>query len=333
MGVILEYCSNRVSEWLSMSENPPSPDFSGESRAAVREWQNGSLSFDEARRKIQALIHQAQKIGDAENQGNAHLTMSYLFSLRGRHEHALGWARNAERLFKQINDLSLLAGVYISQGEIYRSMGDYARANTMFEQAYEAAAQSDDIVNQLFAVGNRGHVALALKNYEKARELLQDALDRLEPFFEQEAWLSSPKAVYCEYQSALAGVFFQLKDYEAAWQNAAQAYEIAQSVNQEQGRVNISIGELIAGAPIPEAYAHFGNDFRPYFEAAINSFKANGADLELAQAATLFGDCLTAHKDSGAKGQYQFAISIFSSLGMYPQARMVTQKVSNLHID
>jgi tetratricopeptide (TPR) repeat protein len=314
-----------------MSENPQEPSFNDESRAAIREWQNGNLSFDEARRKLQALISQAQKEGNAENQGNAHLTMSYLFSLRGRHEHALGWARNAERLFKQINDISALAGVHIAQGEIYRNMGDYARANTMFEQAYEAAVESEDIVNQLFAVGNQGHVALAQKNYDKARDLLEDVLKRLAPFLEQETWLASPKAVHCEYQSALAEVYFQLKDYESAWKNAAQSYELAQDLSQEQGRVNLAIGQLIAGADVPEAYQAFGDDFRPYFEAAINTYKANGADLELAQAASLFGDCLLAHKDSAAKAQYQYAISVYSSLGMYPQARLVTQKVNNLN--
>jgi tetratricopeptide (TPR) repeat protein len=318
---------------VNMSENDSNPKFITESRAAIREWQNGRLSFDEARRKLQALIHQAQKEGDAINQGNAHLTMSYLFSLRGRHEHALGWARNAERLFKQVNDSSLLSGVYITQGEIYRSLGDYARANTMFEQAYEAASEAGNEANQLFAHGNRGHVALAQNRLELARDLLEETLEMLVPFFEMETWLASPKAVHCEYQSALAETYFRLNDYEAAWKNAAQAYEIAQDLENEQGKVNTSIGALIAGAPVPEAYARFGNDFRPYFEAALAIYKAVGADLELAQACTQFADCLAANNDSSAKAQYQYAISLYSSLGMYPQARQVTQKVSNLSND
>jgi tetratricopeptide (TPR) repeat protein len=318
-----------------MSQDQPTPDFAEESRSAVREWQKGTLSFDEARRKIQALIQQAQKENDAEKQGNAHLTMSYLFSLRGRHEHALGWARNAERLFKQLNDLSLLAGIYITQGEIYRSLGDYPRASTMFQQAYDAAVQADDSANQLFARGNRGHVALAQHRYEEARDLLEDTLRMIAPYFDTETWLASPKAVHCEYQASLAEAYFHLKDYEQAWKNAAQCYEIAQNLEQgiELGKVNTTIGELIAGAPVPLIYARFGNDFRPYFEAALAIYKAIGADLDLAQACTQYGDALVAQKDSAAKAQYQHAISLYSSLGMYPQARQVTQKVSNLNID
>jgi tetratricopeptide (TPR) repeat protein len=318
-----------------MSQDQPTSDFAEESRSAVREWQKGTLSFDEARRKIQALIQQAQKENDAEKQGNAHLTMSYLFSLRGRHEHALGWARNAERLFKQLNDLSLLAGIYITQGEIYRSLGDYPRASTMFQQAYDSAVQADDSANQLFSRGNRGHVALAQHRYEEARDLLEDTLRMIAPYFDTETWLASPKAVYCEYQASLAEAYFRLKDYEQAWRNAAQCYEIAQNLEQgiELGKVNTMIGELIAGAPTPEAYTRFGNDFHPYFEAALAIYKAIGAELDLAQACTQFGDALVAQKDSAAKAQYQHAISLYSSLGMYPQARQVTQKVSNLNID
>jgi tetratricopeptide (TPR) repeat protein len=319
-----------------MSQNQPKPEFDTEIRGAVRDWQNGSISFDDARRRIQALIQQAQKENNPENQGNAHLTMSYLFSLRGRHEHALGWAKNAERLFKQINNLSLLAGVYITQGEIYRSLKDYLQASKLFEQAYEAAVQGEDSVNQLFARGNEGHVALAQNRLDKARDLLEDALRMIAPFFEEEAWLASPKAVHCEYQSALAETYFRLKDYGAAWKNAAQCYEIAQGLEQgiELGKVNQTIAALIAGTEIPAEYARFGEDFRPYFEAALAIYKSIGADLDHAQACTHYGDCLAAaHEIVEAKAQYQYAISLYSSLGMYPQARQVTQKVNSLGSD
>jgi tetratricopeptide (TPR) repeat protein len=319
-----------------MSQNQAKPDFDTESRGAVRDWQTGAISFDDARRRIQALISQAQKENNPINQGNAHLIMSYLFSLRGRHEHALGWAKNAERLFKQVNNLSLLAGVYISQGEIYRSLKDYLQASKLYEQAYEAAVQADDSVNKIFARGNEGHVALAQNRLESARDFLEEALKMIAPFFNDEAWLASPKAVHCEYQSALAETYFRLKDYEAAWKNAAQCYEIAQSLEQgiELGKVNQTIGGLIAGAPMPTEYARFGQDFRPYFEAALAIFKSIGADFDHAQACAHFGDCLVlAHDTVAARGQYQYAISLYSSLGMYPQARQVTQKVNSLNTE
>lgn len=320
-----------------MSNNQQDTDFDTLSRMAVRDWKNGSLSFDEARRRIQALIQEAQKSGDKINQAHAHLTMSYLFSMRGRHEHALGWAKNAERLYKQVNDLSLLSGVYITQGEIHRSLGDYAQASKLFKEAYQAALEVDDKANQLFARGNEGHVALAQNHPDKARDLLQESLAMLAPYLEKDSWLASPKAVYCEYQAALAEAYFRLKNYEKAWENAAQAYQFAQELSEqgiEFGKVNETIGALISGAEIPASYARFGTDFRPYFEAAVASYKAVGFDLDHAQACVLYGDCLAAHGDkAAAKSQFQSAISLYSSLGMYPQARQATQKINHLNSD
>lgn len=319
-----------------MSLNQSHPDPSVLARMAVRDWQNGVISFEDARRRIQALIYQAQKEQDRQAQGNAHLTMSYLFSLHGRHEHALGWAKNAERLFKQINDLGLIAGVYITQGEIYRVLGDYLQANKLFEQAYEAAVQGNDEANQLFAKGNSGHVALAQRQYEKARDILEEVLTTLQPYLGKDTWLASPNAVYCEYQSALALAYLHLKDYEKAWENAASCSEKSQTLEQsiELAKVNQTLGELIAADSTPPAYSRFGTDFRTYFEAALAIYKSIGADLDYAQACSDFGDALVEHSDTHeAKAQYQLSISLYSSLGMYPQARQVTQKVSNLNIE
>lgn len=319
-----------------MSVEQPKPNAAVLARTAVRDWQNGLITFEDARRRIQALIYQAQKERDPEAQGNAHLTMSYLFSLHGRHEHALGWAKNAERLFKQLNDLSLISGIYITQGEIYRVLGDYTQASKLFEQAYDAAVQANEEANQLFAKGNSGHVALALRQYEKARDLLEAVLKTMQPYLGKDTWLASPDAVYCEYQSALVLAYMHLKDYDKAWENADSCSEKSQKLEQsiELAKVKQTLGELIAAAPVPPAYSRFGTDFRSYFEAALAIYKSIGADLDYAQACAVYGDALIANDDKAdAKSQYQLSISIYSSLGMYPQARQVTQKVNNLNLD
>lgn len=313
---------------MTTSEKEPTPEFEQACLGIIRQWRSGKKDESSSAHALMQLMRDAQAEGNKANQGRAYSALSFLYNNRGKFDKSLGYAKFAQRLFTELDNQSRLAGILISMGEIHRIKGDFNQASNMYEQGLVAAKKAGHQVNTMFATGNYGHVALAAGKYEKAHELLEETLDMLSIYLdpdnpEGKTWMVPPRAVLCEYQSALAETYFYLGEYDKSWEAIIGSYDIAMSLDRklEMALVYRIVGQLITAQP-HHNYAQFPHDAHYYFNNSYVLFEENNADGDAVFTRYIYAQRLI---DTGetekAKDYLEKTIKQFTKLGMMKLTR------------
>ncbi len=166
----------------------------------ARERDRARAEADKAR-QVQALVLRLFEGADPQQSGGAQLTARELLDR--------GWNNIERELGAQPQ---VRAELLDTVGEAYRQLGEYKRAQPLFEQALAIArahAQSDPL-RLARALRSRGRLHGDLGEFEQARALLGDALARYQ------AQLGTPHADVATTLSDLGFVLTREADYPAA---------------------------------------------------------------------------------------------------------------------
>jgi len=307
----------------------PTDEFNQQCIDIVENWRDNGVDETIVSTQLMNLIQNAQKQNHKANQARGYTALAHLYNNMGKYDKSIMFAKLAERFFKDVNNLKRLAGVYVSMGEIYRLKGDNSQAANMYEKALEIAKQRNNPVHIMFATGNYGHVALAAKNYTKARDLLEEALHLLIPYLANEEnihWLAPPSAVKCEYESALAEAYLYLDAYDNSWKAVEESYKLALNFGLpiEQAMILRTVGQLVLKQP-DHSYTQFDKDYHYYFDEAYKLFKENGAEGDAAITRLTFGRLMLENNETQkAKEYFEKAAKQFTRLGMFALAKQST---------
>lgn len=303
----------------------------------IAQWRNGEQDEAQSKKALMRLMYDAQSQNRKANQARAYGALSFLYNNTGHYQRAVSYAKLAQRIYQELGNDKRLCSMYISLGEIYRLMGNFSEASKMYEQALALTKRIGHDVNKMFTMGNYGHVALARQQYSQAKDLLEETLDMLAVYLqpdnpEGKTWMVPPKAVLCEYQSALAETYLHLGEYDKSWDAIHECYEIALELDRKLERAMIyrTIGQLKM-TPLHDPQHIFQEDAHQYFEQAITLFTANHADADAAYTQFMYGQELgkIGERDQ-AKHQLKDASNQFVRLGMMTMAHRAIEISSRL---
>jgi len=310
----------------------PTTNFNQACLDIINQWRSGELGESTSANQLTALIREAQSENHKANQARGYNALSFLYNNSGKYDKAIAYAKIAKNLFGQIGNVERMAGIYISLGEIYRLQANYRQASQMYEKALELSNNPEvDRVHNMFARGNYGHVALAAKEYEKARDLLEKTLDEFSPYLTPDhinTWLIPPRAVQCEYQSALAEAYVNLGEYDKSWNAVQESYRIACELERkiEKAIIYRTVGQLIMKQP-SYTYTDFSEHYTYYLDEAYKLFEQNGAEGDAALTNLIHGRLLTENNEfQQAKRYFEKAATQFTRLGMFALARQANNE-------
>ncbi len=132
------------------------------------------------------------------------------FSIQGLYEEGLEMLHNANEIAKKVKDKPLEARVVNNFGNIYRDLGDLAKALSFFESALAINEQLEDEIAISINLTNISNLLYDLNDYDSA---LEYAL-RCMPIFERAEDVSRLK----EVNNTLGNIYFKQENYEKALQ-------------------------------------------------------------------------------------------------------------------
>ncbi len=190
-----------------------------EAKKAIATSLNLLSSFPKLNREANAVFAQA-----LNTQGKLQLAT-------GQAEAALDSWQMAERIYQRSQDLSGALGSQINQAQALQTLGLYRRSQTILEQATAQLQTETDSTLKIVGLRSLGTVWLALGQFTKAEEVLQQSLA-----LARELNLSAE--IGANFFS-LGNVKKALQDIEGALQFYQQAAEIAPSpIASLEARVN-----------------------------------------------------------------------------------------------
>jgi tetratricopeptide (TPR) repeat protein len=302
----------------------PTPDFNERTKALLKQWNSGEVSFESALEQARALQQEAALSRHLANQGRAEHILGYLQNHRGNLTTSILHYERARSLFVQVKNKQRIATIDLNQGENYRAKGDFIRAQQLYHAAYQAATELNYVLLQTTALTNEGQMSLTLNKHDEALKSLLEA-QRLAPLLDTND--SNTPALISEIHHALALVYTALKRYEDAWREARAAVRMANEANLrlQIGLANRAAGEVLAAWDTPTA-GDYSTDPDDYFQAATDIFRDMNAEGELAR--TIFSHSKSLAKRGKrmtAARKLQQAMIIFTRLGMTNDAAQVAK--------
>lgn len=309
------------------------PQFATERADLMEQYREGTLSSTKVEIALQKMILQAANQGRIFDSATGELTLGFVYSNRGAHDRALAIVRHATKKFESINQSGRLASCHIAAGEIYRQQGHWNEADRSFKLAEQEAIKGNSEDNRMFAIGNRGHVALARGDYQSAQHLLDETLDILDKQFKGRSdWMTSYGEVLCEYKSALAETLFYLGRHDDCWHHIDEVYTIAQQTN---GALPLAYVHRVIALLLSERFdLSFDSrvqDFGYHITEAYHIFTDLSAALEAIKCLEIHAQVLTkAGNTSEAIKKYDAAIQAYNHMGLFELARK-TAKQKSIH--
>ncbi|MCB9435956.1 MAG: tetratricopeptide repeat protein [Anaerolineales bacterium] len=307
------------------------PDFNEQCALILRRWQAGELPFRDAASYLEALGQQAIQEQNTANQARIEFSWGYMQGYRSNLNESIKHFERARELYEIAKDDRRVLSCDLNLGESHRRKGDFTRARELFRAAYERSMQLGEIRTQTIARANEGQMLLSMGQMNSARMILQEALqlaERWEPQHRQ-----SLVGLLCEIYHALAVIYLNENNVEAAWEEAKQALGAAQEFNQplEIGYANRTLGEVLTAyqnAPLDSDVSTNPDD---YFKASIEAFRSLDAEGEVARTLHVFARSLAKRgKRVPAARQLQQATLIFAKLGMVDDAAKAAESQSEI---
>jgi tetratricopeptide (TPR) repeat protein len=297
----------------------PTPEFNERCLDITAQWEGGSLPFNDAALSLAELGKEALARNHLANQGRVEQLLGYMQGYRGNLNTSIHHFERARALYMQIGNRRRVAVCDLNIGESYRYKGDFNRARSLFEKAFEAFKALDDPGAEAMAIGNKGQMLLSMGNLENAEEDLMHCLKLVEGLPEESANRTS---LLCEVYHGLTLLYLARGHHDAAWQEARRAYHIAQRINRplEKGFANRAVAEVITALDsAPEETFDANPDV--YFQAANEGFREINAEGEIAR--TMFAHAKSLSRRGRrmtAARKLQHAMIIFTRLGMVDDA-------------
>jgi tetratricopeptide (TPR) repeat protein len=300
--------------------NPePTPEFNDRCLRILECWEAGTLPIEDARNDMIDLRNEATNSHNIANQGRVEQLLGFLDGYKGNLNDSIHHFERARAMFMQVDNKTRIALCDLNLGESYRYKGDFSRARTLFEKAYETFKVLNDSKNEALALGNKGQVLLSTNHLDEAEADLNQCYDltaQLPP--------DSPQrySILAEVQYALTLLNLRRQHYEIAWEMACHAMQTAEESPKplEKGFANRAIAEVLSVVDtLPEN--ELSHDPDHYFQAANEAFREINAEGEIARTMFAHAKSLARRgRHMTAARKLQMAMVIFARLGMVDDA-------------
>lgn len=312
---------------------PIVPDIDEDFRQRVNQvyeaWHRDEIPFAAAAKQLEEMRQEAIKGENPLNEAGIYNILGIINGYRSKYENSIINFDKAREVYENNGATRRVATVDLNLGETYRLLGNFSRAKVFFHKAYEEAGKLGNIGLQVTALANEGQMWFSLKSFDKAREILEKALD-----VTQNQWQPADEAAEiqkadnaCEIHHAFVSVALEEGKLDEAWEHAAKSYEAAEFSGRivRMGYANRALGDVITKlgqSPDPQ----FNSDVDYYYSEAMSAFKQVKAEGEVAKTLLAHGQSF-AHrgKKRSAASKYQQAMVIFTRLGMMDAAAEAAQ--------
>jgi class 3 adenylate cyclase len=137
-------------------------------------WWSGKL--DEAISLRERAYAAYATAGDLLGAARMALTLQWDYEARGSFAVANGWIANAERLLAELPEAPEHARLQLIKALVAMfAQGEYERAITLFDEAYELASRVGDRDSQMLALSGKGRANIKLGNIDEGLALLDEA--------------------------------------------------------------------------------------------------------------------------------------------------------------
>ncbi len=193
-----------------------------------------SLAFDSYQNALEIYIHS----GDSVKIGELYGWMGHYYEKTGIPDTALLFQHLARNILQQKGNSKLpLARIFDNLGSIHEDRGNYDSARYYFIKALEINRSHDEVNNQIVNLNNIGDTYRKKGQFFEALHYTDSALKLAESY-------------NLEYQirSAhrdLSKIYFELNDYEKAFQNLETTYNLYTEILNEENTRRIALLQTI----------------------------------------------------------------------------------------
>jgi tetratricopeptide (TPR) repeat protein len=308
-------------------EPQANPNFQTELTGVLHQWQSNTLSYNDALEAIEQLRQQAIQENMPIHEGLVENTLGIMEGYRSNLGKSLNHFETSRRIFEQCGASSRLGNAALNIGETHRLRGNFQRARTCFQDAYEIARKHDILSIQAIALSNEAQIWCSLRQYESAFDLLlkAEALCR-HPWqdTEPERVTRGRLSCECEVHHAFVEVYLSRENIEEAVQHAQKGLELARHVGDS---VIIGTANRAMGNALTALYDH-DHTYNPddYYRAAADSFNEIKAEGEIGKTLLAQGKSM-AHRGRkrSAAQLFQRAMEIFTRAGMTNDAALAAE--------
>ncbi|RYD55834.1 MAG: tetratricopeptide repeat protein [Sphingobacteriales bacterium] len=226
-----------------------------------------NFDVDKASEMADEIIDRSNTVGYPRGKGRGHNLKGSCFWLQGEYDSGLDELHTAHEIAKQIKERRLEARVLNNFGNIYRDLGDLAKALSYFEAALAINEELGDefaqsvnltsISNLLYDLGDYDsaleYALRCLPIFEKSRDtsrlitiyntlgniyFKQEQFEEALGYFEENLNSSEPEtAAYVMAESGLGKVYYKMQDFA----NARKYLEHALAEGEELGNIEVQI--------------------------------------------------------------------------------------------
>lgn len=314
-------------------EKEPTPEFEDRCKSILLVWQKGELPFREASRKFAELSHEAMMQGHLANQARVEYLLGYMQGYRSNLVVSIKHFEIARQLFDRVGNEKRVMNCDLNLGETYRQKGDFTRARELFRSAYDNSIRLGEVTTQTIARANEGQMLLSMGQMESARVALIEALELKDRWSENDREFLV--GLLCEVHHALAVIFLNEGDFQAAWRQAGEGWRIARDINQpiELGQASRTMGEVLTVLQdsTEKLDSEMSNNPDDYFRASIEAFESIDAEGEMARTLHVFARSLARRgRRVPAARKLQQATLIFAKLGMVDDAAKAAESQAQI---
>lgn len=293
------------------------------------EWYANQMDFEQALQALEAFRQDASIDQNPVNEGWIDHSLGIIYGSRSKFEDSIVHFNKAKECFESYQVWRQVASCNLNLGESYRQMGNFARAQKHFHQAYTLAGNLKDVALQAFAITNEGMILLNLQSYERAKEIFEKALKLIREQWQPEGTRGIANRIdsLCEIHYALAKIYLHENNLNRAWEEAKRCLQYG----EENGRpLRIGHAWRALGTVMnklkqsPDEAMSSDPDF--YYQASLDAFQSVNAESEWAK--TLFAQgkaLLERGKKQAASQNFQQAAQVFNKLAMWQDAAQVTE--------
>lgn len=306
---------------MSASYQPtaePTAAFNERCLNVIRRWESGLLPFQTAFDQMKALSHEAVLRRQVAEQARAEGLLGYLEGYRGNLNASIHHFERSRALFQQVGNAHRVAICDLNLGESYRYKGDFSRARSLFEKAYDSFDELNEPVDAALALGNKGQMLLSMGRLAEAEDDLRQSYHMA---LQIPADSEEREVMLCELHHALANLYILQGLTEDAWREACAAYQLGINGAGALGKGFgcRAVGEVVTYTDLcPEG---FTPDADLYYQAANEAFREIDAEGEMAR--TMFAHARSLARRGRrmtAARKLQHAMIIFTRLGMVDDA-------------
>jgi tetratricopeptide (TPR) repeat protein len=196
-----------------------------------------NAEYDKAKALFQSTLNASRAMGNEAQQITALIDLSYLASRRGLSSEAENYAQQAVSFAQQKQLENLTAGGLLELGNTLLAKGDYAKAESYFNQAIQIARVNKGRLREAVGISNLSGVYIQTLRIDEGLRLAQQALE----FFQQENYPRN--AFLC--LTHIARAYRRKGDYTAAQQAVNQKFELA---NKSQSSGSLADTHIEMGA-------------------------------------------------------------------------------------